>query len=117
MTLSMYINSFIVEKSLTYFNFLLLFNFSYVIFSLGFIGSFYNKRNLLILLLCIELMLISIGLNFIFMSLIINKSAQIFSLFIITVAAVESSIGLGLLIVVYRSKKTIDFERFSSLKF
>ena len=77
---------------------------------IGLLGSFYNKQNLLIILLCIEIMLLSIGLNFVFLSLIINKFSQIYMLFIITTAAAESSIGLGLLVVLYRLKQTINFE-------
>jgi len=87
-----------------------------MLFTLGLIGIVLNKKNFLILLLCIELMLIAIGLNFIFMSLIINKAAQIFTLFIITVAATESSIGLGLLIVLYRLKQTVNLSEIATLK-
>lgn len=82
---------------------------------IGLLGSFYNKQNLLIILLCIEIMLLSIGLNFVFLSLIINKFSQIYMLFIITTAAAESSIGLGLLVVLYRLKQTINFEKFIKL--
>jgi len=90
--------------------------FSFFIFIIGLFGIFYNNRNLLIVLLCIEVILMSIGLNFIFMSLIHYKASQLFTLFIITIAATESSIGLGLLITLYRLKKGIGFKVFSSLK-
>lgn len=102
--------------SLNYISFLILFNLSFVLFSIGLLGSFYNKQNLLILLVCIELMLLSIGLNFIFLSLISNKFSSIFMLFIVTIAAAESSIGLGLLIVLYRLKQTLHIEKFANLK-
>jgi NADH-quinone oxidoreductase subunit K len=102
--------------SLNYINFLFLLNFSFILFCIGFLGSIYNKQNLLILLLCIELMLLSVGLNFSYLSLITNKLGQIFMLFIMTIAAGESSIGLGLLILLYRIKKTINFQKFLYLK-
>jgi NADH-quinone oxidoreductase subunit K len=115
--LLIFINSFIVEKSLICFDIISLLNFSFITLLIGLIGTFYNKQNLLVLLLCIELMLLAVGLNFVFISLIFNKLSQVFVLFIICVAAVESSIGLGLLILLYRVKHNINFEVFSSLKF
>jgi len=101
---------------LNHITFVFLFNFSFSLFIIGLLGSFYNKQNLLILLLCIELMLLSIGLNFSFISLSINKLGQIFMLFIMTLASAESSIGLGLLIILYRLKQIINFERFIILE-
>ena len=118
MTLLIPINFYLLSFhfSLNYVSFLILFNFSFFLFSIGLLGTFYNRQNFLILLICIELMLLSIGLNFIFLSLISNKFSSIFMLFIITVAAAESSIGLGLLIILYRLKQTLSFENFSNLK-
>ena len=107
----------IFHYSLNHLTFLILFNLSFIIFIIGLLGSLYNKRNLLILLLCIELMLLSISLNFVFLSLITNKFSTLFMLFIITVAAAESSIGLGLLIVLYRLKQTLNLEKFINLKY
>ena len=80
------------------------------------LGSCFNKQNLLIILFCIELMLLSIGLNFSFLSLTINKFSQIFMLFIMTLASAESSIGLGLLVILYRLKLIINYENFILLE-
>jgi len=101
---------------LNHITFIFLFNFSFSLFILSLLGSFYNKQNLLILLFCIELMLLSIGLNFSFISLTINKFGQIFMLFIMTVASAESSIGIGLLVLLYRLKQMINFDRFIFLE-
>ena len=76
----------------------------------------YNNNNFLIMLLCIEIMLLSITLNFIFISLLLDKTSQVLSLFIISLAAGESCIGLGLLVLLYRLKESILTENFSTLK-
>ena len=101
---------------LNHITFVFLFNFSFSLFIISLLGSFYNKQNLLILLFCIELMLLSIGLNFTFISLSINKIGQLFMLFIITIASAESSIGLGLLVLLYRLKQLVNFDRFIFLE-
>lgn len=113
--LLMFINILSLKTSLIFCDFLTLITFSFILFILGLVGIVLNKKNFLLLLLCIELMLIAIGLNFIFISLVINKLAQIFTLFVITIAATESSIGLGLLIVLYRLKQTINLSEISTL--
>ena len=97
---------------LNHITFVFLFNFSFSLFGVSLLGSFYNKQNLIILLFCIELMLLSIGLNFSFISLSINKFGQLFMLFIMTIASAESSLGLGLLVLLYRLKQIINFDRF-----
>ena len=94
-----------------------LFTFTFLIFVIGMVGTFINNKNLLIVLLCLELMLLAIGLNFIFTGLIINKLAPVFVLYIISVAAIESSIGLGLLIILYRINQSITVESLQKLKF
>lgn len=112
----MFIKPFIIQFSLNHIYFLFLLSFSFALFIFNFLAISYNKRNVLILLLCIELIFLSIGLNFAFFSLIHLKTSQVLTLFILTVAATESSIGLGLLISLYRLKHNISFKSFSDLK-
>lgn len=79
-----------------------------LLFALGIFGIISNKRSLLIILMCIELVLLSINLNFILFSVYLDDFyGQIFSLFVLTVAAAESAIGLAILIVYYRLRGKI----------
>jgi NADH-quinone oxidoreductase subunit K len=88
-----------------------------ILFSLGVVGIFLNRKNLVILLMAIELMLLAVNLNFIAFSHYLNDTAgQIFVFFILTVAAAESAIGLAILVVVFRNRQTINVEDLSSLK-
>jgi len=87
-------------------NFLLI--ISTLIFLLGVLGLVLNKRNLLIILMSIELMLLGINLNFIFFSIYLDDLlGQVFALYILTVAAAESAIGLAIFTVYYKDKQTI----------
>lgn len=88
----------------------LFFNFiSLVLFMYGFLGTFLLKRNLIMILVCIELLLVSIQLNFIINSFNFNDFlGQIFILFILMVAAAEVAIGLAFLIIYYRLRGTIE---------
>jgi len=87
-------------------NFLLL--ISTLIFLFGILGLVLNKRNLLVILMSIELMLLGINLNFIFYSIYLDDlMGQIFALYILTVAAAESAIGLAIFTVYYKDKQTI----------
>ncbi len=88
----------------------LFFNFiSLVLFMYGFLGTFILKRNLIMVLVCIELLLVSIQLNFIINSFNFNDFlGQIFVLFILMVAAAEVAIGLAFLIIYYRLRGTIE---------
>lgn len=113
---SMFINSLIIQFSLNQVSFLALWFFSFILFMINLISISYNTRNVLIVLLCIELLTLSISLNFIFFSLIHIKVAQVLALFILTVAATESAIGLGLLVSLYRLKQNISFKHFSDLR-
>jgi NADH-quinone oxidoreductase subunit K len=89
----------------------------FYLFVFGLLGMFLFKNNILIVLMSIELILFSINLNFIFFSLYLDDFiGQIFSLFIITVAAAESAIGLALLIVYYRIKGIIAIDFIKNLK-
>jgi NADH-quinone oxidoreductase subunit K len=84
---------------------------STIIFFIGVLGLILNKRNLLIVLMSIELMLVGLNLNFIFFSIFLDDIVgQLFALYILTVAAAESAIGLALFTVYYKDKQTILLE-------
>ena len=88
-----------------------------ILFSLSVVGIFLNRKNLVILLMAIELMLLAVNLNFIAFSHYLDDTAgQVFVFFILTVAAAESAIGLAILVVVFRNRQTINVEDLSSLK-
>lgn len=90
---------------------------SIFVFVTSLIGLFIMRHNLIILLMAIELIFFSLTLNFIFFSFYLDDSfGQIFSIFILTVAAAESSIGLGLLILYYRLRAILDVDFISFLK-
>ncbi len=94
------------EIELEYFLFL-----SAVIFSIGVSGIFLNRKNIISILMSIELMLLSININFVTFSVYLNEiSGQIFSLFVLTVAAAEVSIGLAIVVVYFRNAKSIMIE-------
>jgi len=81
------------------------------------IGIFLNRRNLIILLMAIELMLLAVNLNFIaFSHFLSDPAGQVFVFFILTVAAAESAIGLAILVVLFRSIHTINVEDLDTLK-
>jgi NADH-quinone oxidoreductase subunit K len=88
-----------------------------ILFAISVVGIFLNRRNIIILLMAIELMLLSVNLNFIAFSYYLgNISGQVFVFFILTVAAAESAIGLAILVVLFRNLSTIDVEDLDSLK-
>lgn len=88
-----------------------------ILFSLSVVGIFLNRKNLVILLMAIELMLLAVNMNFIAFSHYLGDMAgQVFVFFILTVAAAESAIGLAILVVVFRNRQTINVEDLSSLK-
>lgn len=87
------------------------------LFAISIIGIFLNRKNVIILLMAIELMLLAVNLNFIAFSHYLNDVAgQVFVFFILTVAAAESAIGLAILVVLFRNLRTIDIEDLDSLK-
>lgn len=87
------------------------------LFLLGSIGIFLIKKNIIIILISIELMLLSININFILFSVYLDDiTGQIFALFILTVAAAESAIGLAILVVYYRIKGIISVNFINSIK-
>jgi NADH-quinone oxidoreductase subunit K len=88
-----------------------------LLFLIGTFGILFNRRNVLILLMCIEIILLSVNLNFIIFSVYLDDSlGQIFSLFVLTVAAAESAIGLAILILYFRVKGNISISDTSALK-
>jgi len=88
-----------------------------ILFALSVVGIFLNRKNLVILLMAIELMLLAVNMNFIaFSHYLDDLSGQVFVFFILTVAAAESAIGLAILVVVFRNRQTINVEDLSSLK-
>ena len=88
-----------------------------ILFAISVIGIFLNRRNVLIMLMAIELMLLAVNLNFIAFSRFLgDTSGQIFVFFILTVAAAESAIGLAILVLLFRNVGSIDVEELGRLK-
>ena len=88
-----------------------------ILFSISVVGIFLNRKNLIVLLMSIELMLLAVNINFIAFSYFLGDLAgQVFVFFILTVAAAESAIGLAILVVLFRSLKTVEVERLDQLK-
>jgi NADH-quinone oxidoreductase subunit K len=88
-----------------------------ILFCLSMAGIFINRKNVIVLLMCIELMLLAVNTNFIAFSHFLGDSAgQVFVFFILTVAAAEAAIGLAILVVLFRNKRTINVEDLDSLK-
>jgi len=85
---------------------------NFFIFFIGLVGITLNKNNILIILMCLELVLLSLNMNFISFSIYFDDLyGQLFSLFILTVAAAESAIGLALIIIYFRIKKSISMNQ------
>lgn len=88
-----------------------------ILFAISIVGIFLNRKNIIILLMAIELMLLSVNMNFIAFSYYLGDAAgQIFVFFIMTVAAAEAAIGLAILVVLFRNLETIDVEDLDRLK-
>ena len=88
-----------------------------VLFALSVIGIFLNRKNLIVLLMAIELMLLAVNLNFVAISHYTGDMAgQVFVFFILTVAAAESAIGLAILVLLFRNKENINVEELNTLK-
>jgi NADH-quinone oxidoreductase subunit K len=88
-----------------------------LLFTLSVLGIFLNRKNVIILLMAIELMLLAVNLNFVAFSHFLGDTAgQIFVFFILTVAAAESAIGLAILVVLFRNLKTINVDDLDQLK-
>tara|TARA_B100001142_G_scaffold170244_2_gene169861 strand:- start:832 stop:1137 length:306 start_codon:yes stop_codon:yes gene_type:complete len=88
-----------------------------LLFCISIAGIFLNRKNVIILLMCIELMLLSVNMNFIAFSHFLDDiHGQIFVFFILTVAAAESAIGLAILVVMFRNKGSINIDDLNSMK-
>jgi NADH-quinone oxidoreductase subunit K len=88
-----------------------------ILFSLSVAGIFINRKNIIILLICIELMLLAVNMNFVAFSRFLgNLDGQIFVFFILTVAAAEAGIGLAILVVLFRNRRTINVAELDDLK-
>jgi len=88
-----------------------------IIFTIGVVGIFLNRKNIIVILMSIELILLAVNINLVSFSIFLNDiSGQIFALFILTVAAAEAAIGLAIIVVYYRNTGTIHVEEIDSLK-
>ena len=88
-----------------------------ILFSMSVIGIFLNRKNLIVLLMAIELMLLAVNLNFVAFSHYLGDMAgQVFVFFILTVAAAESAIGLAILVVLFRNRSTINVDELDNLR-
>ncbi|CAN5327450.1 NADH-quinone oxidoreductase subunit NuoK [soil metagenome] len=88
-----------------------------ILFSLSVAGIFLNRKNVILLLMCIELMLLSVNFNFIAFSRYLDDIAgQVFVFFILTVAAAEAAIGLAILVVLFRNRRSINVEELDTMR-
>jgi len=93
------------------------FTINFFLFFIGLIGMILNRRNILIILMCIELVLLSLNLNFILFSVYFDDLyGQLFSLFILTIAAAESAVGLAIIIIYFRIRGSISINQVAVLK-
>lgn len=90
---------------------------SAIVFSLGLLGLLINRKNIIILLMCVELLLLAVNMNFVaFSHYFADLAGQIFVFFVLAVAAVEAAIGLAILIVLFRTRHTIQVDALTRLK-
>ncbi|MEL6300640.1 MAG: NADH-quinone oxidoreductase subunit NuoK [Pseudomonadota bacterium] len=90
---------------------------SAILFSISVAGIFINRRNIIVLLMCIELMLLAVNFNFIAFSRYLGDAAgQVFVFFILTVAAAEAAIGLAILVVLFRNRRSINVEELNEMR-
>ena len=88
-----------------------------VLFSLSVAGIFINRKNVILLLMCIELMLLAVNFNFVAFSRFLGDlDGQVFVFFILTVAAAEAAIGLAILVVLFRQRRSINVEELDTMK-
>lgn len=91
--------------------------FSALLLIIGLTGAFINRKNIIVLLMCIELILLAASTNFIAFSRFLGDyTGQVFVFFILTVAAVESAIGLAILVIIFRNRGTISVSKMNNLK-
>ena len=88
-----------------------------IIFSIGIAGIFLNRKNIIVILMSIELILLSVNINLVSFSIYLQSLVgQIFTMFILTVAAAEAAVGLAIIVIYYKKKGSISVEQISSLK-
>ena len=88
-----------------------------VIFTLGIVGIFLNRKNVIIILMSIELILLAVNINLVSFSIYLqNLVGQVFTMFILTVAAAEAAVGLAIIVIYYKNRGSINVEQISSLK-
>ncbi len=88
-----------------------------ILFTLAVAGIFLNRRNVILLLMCIELMLLAVNFNFVILARYLGDLAgQVFVFFILTVAAAEAAIGLAILVVLFRSRRSVRVEDLDAMK-
>jgi len=88
-----------------------------ILFAIAVAGIFLNRRNVIVLLMCIELMLLAVNFNFVAFSRFLgNLDGQIFVFFILTVAAAEAAIGLAILVVLFRQRRSINVEELDEMR-
>jgi NADH-quinone oxidoreductase subunit K len=88
-----------------------------ILFAISVAGIFINRRNMILLLMCIELMLLAVNINFVAFSHFLGDAhGQVFVFFILTVAAAESAIGLAILVVLFRNRASINVDELDELK-
>ena len=88
-----------------------------ILFAISVVGIFLNRRNLIVILMAIELMLLAVNLNFVaFSHYLQDLSGQVFVFFILTVAAAEAAIGLAILVVLFRNRRTINVQELDAMK-
>lgn len=92
--------------------------FATVLFCIAIAGIFINRKNVIVLLMCIELMLLAVNTNFVAFSRYLgNPQGQVFVFFILTVAAAESAIGLAIVVLMFRNRRTINVGEIDSLRY
>ena len=88
-----------------------------IIFTIGIIGIFLNRKNIIIILMSIELILLAVNINLVSFSIYLqNLVGQVFAMFILTVAAAEAAVGLAIIVIYYKNKGSINVEHIGSLK-
>ena len=90
---------------------------SIIIFAIGIVGIFLNRKNVIIILMSIELILLSVNVNLVSFSIYLQDlTGQIFTMFILTVAAAEAAVGLAIIVIYYKNKGSINVDQINSLK-
>ena len=88
-----------------------------IIFTIGVVGIFLNRKNVIIILMSIELMLLAVNINLVSFSIYLQDLVgQVFTMFILTVSAAEAAVGLAIIVIYYKNKGSINVEQISSLK-